>query len=243
MPTFQGDVEESTYQPPASYKDVIKRQFDADSLALLAKLLEKDKLRAWKQNLSANDTGSYANSNIGYKSGSKNAAKTSSAGVSYIDSLAAAKAVADSLKAKNSADSLAAIQAADSLAANPIVANNNPNLYADVQNVIDSEDRSNVTRNILYGTGLVGGYGAQRIYRGARNEYRNTKAIKELLEKIYVNQNGVYTVADLLNERGISFKMITGSTTDAKVDIIVNEYNKKKFFEKVFKIWQINEIH
>lgn len=186
-----------TYQSEGQVKEDTLSEIEA-----LARLLyEKNKNNAWKQNLSANDTGSYANSNIGYKAGSKNATNASPAspaGVSYIDSLAAAKAVADSLKAKNSADSLAAIQAADSLAANSIVANNNPDLDSEVQNVTDSEDRSNVTRNILYGTGLAGMYGAQRVYRGARNEYRNTKAIKDILDKIYVNQNGVYTVDDVV---------------------------------------------
>lgn len=48
---------------------------------------------------------------------------------------------------------------------------------------------------------------------------------------VYSNflENGIYTVARLLDQRNISFKMIKGSTSDARINSFVNEYNQNKF--------------
>ena len=47
---------------------------------------------------------------------------------------------------------------------------------------------------------------------------------------IYSNflENGVYTLAKLLERSDISYKTITGNSTDEKINFVVNDYNKRK---------------
>jgi superfamily II DNA or RNA helicase len=72
------------------------------------------------------------------------------------------------------------------------------------------------------------------------NNDHNSPKIKEVVEHIvkgdkpvvvYSNflANGIYPVSVALNKYNISFKIIKGSTTEEKMNTIINEYNERKF--------------